>query len=139
MSLDECYLLVLGMTKNEYDLKIKEEQERYEYEKKKHEESIPELTDYWIKEGAKYLRTEDLEFWNKIVPIRLDDLYRGMELQCLIDIVKILNKSDNLLDIFDEAKKEIDSQDHSGMSFVLICSMIRRFHKHGDEFVEMIK
>ena len=138
MSLDEAYKIVTGLTKNESDLKVKEENEKYILEQEQHKEKIPELTKYWIEEGKKYLRKEDLEFWNEIVPIRLKDLYRGMELECLINIVKILNKSNNLLEVFEEAKEELDNQGHSGMSFGLVCSMIVRFHKHGEKFVIMV-
>lgn len=138
MTLDECYVLVTGKTKSDFDLELKKYQEEQEIQKLRHEDSIPELTKYWIEEGKKYLRKEDLEFWNEIVPIRLRDLYRGMELECLINIVKILNKSSNLLEVFEEAKEELDNQGHSGMSFGLVCSMLVRFHKHGEKFVAMV-
>lgn len=139
MSLDEAYKIVTGLTKNEFDLKVKEENEKYILEQEQHKEKIPELTKYWVEEGKKYLREEDLEIWNKTVPIRLKDLYQGMELQSVIDIIKILNKSDDLSQVFDEAKQELNNQGHSGMSYGLVCVLVKRFHKNGEDFIKMLE
>ena len=65
------------------------------------------------------------------MPIRLDDLYQGMELKCCLDIVSELNKGCSL----DEAKTIIEGQGHSGMSFGLVCSMVKSFCDRGQEFV----
>ena len=79
--------------------------------------------------------TEDRwELWDKIVPIRLGDLYRGMELGCSLDIIEILNNGGH----FSVAEDEINSQDHSGMSYGLVCNMIREFCDRGENFVGYI-
>ena len=70
--------------------------------------------------------------WTKIVPVRLGDLYRGMELGACLDIVEQLNKGCEL----EKAKTMIEEQGHSGMSFRLVCSMIKAFSDRGDEFVK---
>ena len=69
------------------------------------------------------------------VPIRLDDLYHGMELGCCLDIVKELNAGCSL----DVAKKIIEDQGHSGMSFGLVCSMVKSFCERGSEFVNYVQ
>ena len=75
------------------------------------------------------------KYWDKIVPIRLNDLYHGMELGCCLDITEVLNNNGTL----DEAKKIIESQDHSGMSYGLVCAMVKEFCSRGNEFVEYIR
>ena len=51
------------------------------------------------------------------------------------DIVKLLNNGGTL----DEAKEMIYEQSHSGMSYGLVCSMVREFCDRGNEFVEYVK
>ena len=64
------------------------------------------------------------------MPIRLGDLYHGMELKCCLDIVIELNNGCTL----DKAKVIIESQGHSGISFGLVCSMVKYFCDRGEEF-----
>ena len=61
-------------------------------------------------EEKEILDEKYLELWNKCVPIRLGDLYQGMELGMCLDIIKELNNNCTL----DEAKVIIESQGHSG-------------------------
>lgn len=133
--LDSAYKKITGKTKAEFDEEIQKEHEQYELEKKKHEEAIPELTKEWIEKGEKILDSKHHELWTKIVPVRLSDLYRGMELGACLDIVKELNEGCEL----DKAKTIIEEQGHSGMSFSLVCSMIKQFSDRGAEFVNYVK
>lgn len=129
--LDSAYVKITGKTKADFDAEQKAENDRYEEEQRKHKEAIPELTKEWIEKGNAILDKKYHETWAKCVPIRLDDLYRGMELKCCLDIVIELNNGCTL----DEAKAIIESQGHSGMSFDLVCSMIKSFCDRGEEFV----
>ena len=133
--LDSAYIKVTGKTKEQLDEHQRLRRDRYEEEKRKHEESIPELTKEWIDKGNKILDKEYHELWSKCVPIRLSDLYRGMELGACLDIVKELNNNCSL----DEAKAIINNQGHSGMSYSLVCSMVKSFCKRGNEFINYIK
>lgn len=69
------------------------------------------------------------------MPIRLSDLYRGMELGACLDIVVELNKGCSLK----KAKGIIEKQGHSGMSFGLVCSMVASFCDRGREFVDFVR
>lgn len=133
--MDSAFKKITGKTKDEFDKERQKEHEAYEAEKKKHEESIPELTKEWIEKGKNILDEKYLELWNKCVPMRLKDLYRGFELGACLDIVKELNNGCKL----DVAKKIIEDQGHSGMSFGLVCSMIKSFCDRGVEFVKYAK
>ena len=133
--LDSAYVKVTGKTKEQLDEYKRLIHDKYEEEKRKHEESIPELTKEWINKGNEILDKEYHELWNKCVPIRLSDLYRGMELGACLDIVKELNNNCSL----DEAKAIIDNQGHSGMSYSLVRSMVKSFCKRGNEFLNHTK
>jgi len=103
--------------------------------KREFKENIPFLSKEWMQKGREILTEDKWEYWDKIVPIRLDDLYHGMELGCCLDIIKILNNNGT----FDEAKEMIESQDHSGMSFSLVCTMVKEFCDRGQEFLEYVR
>lgn len=132
--LDSTYKKITGKTKAEFDEAEIIRHEEYKAEEKRHKESIPELTKEWIEKGNAILDKEFHETWAKCVPIRLGDLYRGMELGATLDIVKELNAGCEL----DKAKEIIEKQGHSGMSFDLVCSMVRSFSKRGEAFVDYV-
>ena len=129
--MDSAYKKITGMTKSEFDEKANAQRDKYLEEERKHKEAIPELTKEWIEKGKAILDEKYTELWNKCVPIRLGDMYRGFELGACLDIVKELNAGCEL----ETAKKIIEDQGHSGMSFGLVCSMIKSFCDRGAEFV----
>lgn len=88
-----------------------------------------------MKKAKKILDEKYLELWNECVPIRLNDLYQGMELGNCLEIVEKLNKGES----FEKVKPLIENQGHSGMSFSLVCSMIKSFCDRGNEFVTFVK
>jgi hypothetical protein len=133
--LDSAYKKITGMTKAEFDAEAENERYKYKEEERKHREAIPELIKYWVERGNVILDEKYRETWAKCVPIRLDDLYQGMELQCCLDIVIELNNNCTL----DEAKAIIEGQGHSGMSLGLVCSMVKSFCDRGAEFVAYVK
>ena len=127
---DTAYKKITGKTKAEFDEARQKEHEEYEAENKRHEEAIPELTKEWIEKGNEILAEKYHETWAECVPIRLGDLYRGFELKATLDIVKELNAGCEL----EVAKGIIEGQGHSGMSFGLVCSMVKSFCDRGAEF-----
>lgn len=132
---DSAYKKVTGKTKTESDEESKKAHLKYEEDEKKHKEAVPELTKEWTEKGKEILEEKYLELWNTCVPIRLDDLYHGMELGACLAIVKELNAGCD----FEVAKKIIEGQGHSGMSFGLVRSMVRSFCERGEAFSNYIK
>jgi len=130
--LDSAYKKVTGKTKAEFDEAEKQRQIEYKRQQKEHKDAIPKLTIEWVEKGKKILDEKHQKLWAKIVPIRLGDLYQGMELGNCLEIVEQLNKGAEL----EEVKPLIENQGHSGMSFGLVCSMVREFADRGNEFVE---
>lgn len=134
-TLDSAYLKITGKTKRECEEANKKSNEEYQKRKQLHKDSIPRLTKEWIEKGNIILDEQYRKDWAECVPIRLDDLYEGMELECCLDIVIELNNGCSL----DKAKEIIESQGHSGMSFGLVCAMVRSFCNRGVEFENYVR
>lgn len=132
---DSAFKKITGKTKVEYHAEMKANNDRYKDEKRKHKEAIPELTKEWIEKGKAILDEKYHETWVKYVPIRLSDLYRGMELGATLEIVKELNDGCEL----EAAKGIIEEQGHSGMSFRLVSLMVKSFCDRGTEFVNYVQ
>ena len=130
--MNSAYKKVTGKTKAQFDEAEKQRQIEYKRQQKKHKDSIPKLTIEWVEKGKKILDKKHHKLWTKIVPIRLGDLYQGMELGNCLEIVEQLNKGTEL----EKVKLLIEGQGHSGMSFGLVCSMVREFADRGEEFVK---
>lgn len=134
VTMDSAYREITGKTEKEYNDYLKKQHEEYEKQKQEHIDAIPYKSKIWMEKGREILDKSKWELWDKIVPIRLNDLYQGMELKCCLDIVEILKKG-----TLEEAKKEIENQNHSGMSFGLVCSMVKEFSPRGEEFVNYVR
>ena len=134
-TIDSAYKRITGKTKAQFDAYMDECNKEHNRSEEEHMAAIPQLTIEWIDKGANVLDEEYMELWKEVVPIRLGDLYHGMELGCTLDIVSMLNNGCE----FSEAQKIIEQQGHSGMSFALVCSMIKSFSKRGEGFVTFIK
>jgi len=128
--MDSAYKKITGKTKSEFDAEQQKHHEEYLERKRKHKESIPQLTKEWIEKGNQILDEKYRSEWARCVPIRLGDLYEGMELKACLDIVLELNNGCTL----DKAKEIIEEQGHSGMSFGLVRSMVKSFCERGAEF-----
>lgn len=135
VTMDSAYLAIVGCTKTEHDKKMKEFHERLMREEKEHKQKILQLTREWIEKGRLILDKKYWSLWNECVPIRLDDLYQGWELGGCLDIVAALNNGCAM----DEAKKIMDEQGHSGMSYGLMRTMVRSFCDRGEEFFNFTK
>lgn len=123
MSDDEIYLAVTSYTKDGYQEMLEQKAKEYERQQEEHKARIPELTEQWIKWGEENLSTNVQEDWKKCVPIRLNDLYQGWELNCFKEIVDAYKENKSK----EEIKEIMDKQGHSGMSHHLECSIVYSF------------
>lgn len=135
VTLENAYISITGRTKAECERKHQEWLDNYNKQEEEHKAQIPALTEKWREKGKSILTEEKWEFWDEIVPIRLGDLYHGMELGCCLEIVQLLNNGGSL----EDAKEMIGNQSHSGMSYGLVCTMVKEFCERGEEFVKYVK
>lgn len=138
-TLDEVYTKLTGKTKAEFDQAQKEWKENYDRELAEHEEKIPENTEKYRQEARGLVLDSELEYWDKIVPIRLGDLYRGMELRNTLDICRIMrDESVKYPKRLKMAYKVFMDEGHSCMSANLTASMIKRFCPHGEDVADAV-
>ena len=133
--IDSAYKKITGKTKAEFNEDERKRHEEYIQKEEEHKLAIPNLTKEWINKGNVVLDKRYHELWAECVPIRLSDLYHGMELGACLDIIQKLNSGCDIK----EAKTMIENQGHSGMSFGLVCSMVGEFCDRGKEFVKHVR
>lgn len=136
-TVDEAYMKIVHKTKAEYEEGERKWREFYNKREKEHQARIPELTEHYRKAARGLIRDSELEYWDKIVPIRLCDIYHGMELQQVIDCCKIMrNESLVFAARLEKAYDVFMAEGHSGMSANLTMAMLARFCPHGIELAD---
>lgn len=133
VTMDGAYKEITGKTKAEFDYMVKEQEDAWEEQKREHETSIPKKTKYWREKARGIIKEDKLDHWDEIVPIRLKDLYQGMELGHCLDLAVLLKEG-----AFEEAKEMLNNQGHSGMSYGLVCAMLKEFVDNGEEFLKFM-
>lgn len=136
---DEISMKVTGKTIAEREAARKARIDEYERKEAEHKAKIPSLTEKYKKEARGVIPENKLELWDKIVPIRLGDLYQGMELDEWLKMIKVLNEDLPKEERFSQAKEIFDSAGHSVMSGGLVLSGLREFHPDGNECAEYIR
>lgn len=95
----------------------------------------PALIKYYMEEGRKILSKDiNIYEWDKMVPVRVNDIYHGNELKNSLTIIEMLNNGCTL----EKAKEEIEKQGHSGTSICLVFSILEKFCDRGKEFVKYV-
>lgn len=139
-SLDEVFVKVTGKSKVEHDEYIRKIREEYERKEAEFKAKIPKLTEDYRKRARGIIPEEHLKYWDEIVPIRLNDLYHGMELDCWLTFIEILNDtSKEELERFERCRSIFCKQGHSGMSAGLVFMGLTCLHPLGKALVSYIK
>lgn len=93
-------------------------------------ESIP----HWIKQGEKLIYPQRSQKWQDCVKIRANDLFNGTDLDCALEIMKLLEKGDTL----EHARDLLKKQNHSSLRYARVVSLVTNFSKRGTEFYKFI-
>ena len=134
-SMDEVFLKVSGKTKAEFDKGIQDYRDKLKREEEEYKAQIPTLEEEWKTNGRTFLKEKYWAYWDKCVPIRLNDLYRGMELGNLQELLVEYDKNKDL----GKVKEIFDNQGHSGMSAGLMFSMLVAFHDDGEKIAKYLR
>lgn len=138
-TLDEAYVKVIGVTKAELKKEQKARRDEYERMEAEHKADIPNLIPFYCEKARGLILEDRYEKWDEIVPVRLGDLYHGMELDCTLDLCKIMR--DESLSYDERLRKAYDAfmnQGHSGMSAGLVASMLRVFCPDGEDLADAV-
>lgn len=138
-SLDEAYVKIMGQTKAEYEKEVQDWCDEYDRKEKEHKDNIPNLVPGYCEKARGVILEDQYDYWDKIVPIRLGDLYHGMELDCTLDLCKIMRDESLSYDKrLRKAYKTFMDQGHSGMSAGLVASMLRAFCPDGEDLADAV-
>lgn len=136
-SIDDAYKRIVGKTKEEFDADSNKWREEYDRKEQEHKDNIPNLTEKYRQKARGLVIESELEYWDKIVPVRLNDLYHGMELQQVIDCAIVMrNTTITKEERLRIAYKIFMDAGHSGMSASLTMVMLRRFCPNGNELAD---
>jgi len=135
VTVDTAFKAVTGKTKKEHNEMLQDIRDRQEQEEVEFKRSLPSLEKYYREQGRKVFSEDRWDYWDNIVPIRLRDLYHGMELDNCLEITKLLNEEKN----YEKAKEALSNQGHSGMSHSLVLRMISEFSDEGKKFVDYLR
>lgn len=139
-TLDRAYKKVTGLTKSELDEQERKDREEFKRQEEEFIASIPSKTEEYKKAARGVIIEDQYDYWDEIVPIRLHDLYHGMELGATLEICRIMrDESVSLEERIERAKKAFNNQGHSGMSAGLVLSMIKAFCPDGTAVYNKIK
>lgn len=133
VTLDSAYQEITGQTKLEFDMERQKEKDEYEKNRNIFLENLNKSIMKWKKKGYEILTEDKWPIWDNIVCVRAKDIYEGMELDASLDIIKILKDSS-----FEKANEKLDSQGHSGMSYAIVCSIIKDCADNGKEFIKFL-
>ena len=144
VTMDSAYLEITGKNKADFDkaqeefretirkekefAEIRKEKEFAEIRKEKEfaEKTAQNNIPNWIERGHKLFSEDKWPEWNKIVPIRANDLYHGMELDNVLQVQEILMSGFDT-ENFVKARECMEKQGHSGLSWSLVCALIKKF------------
>lgn len=139
-TLDEMYLKIMEMTESEAKEKHRQYMKELEEGNSMHISHIPELTVKYRERARGIIPEHLLSDWDDCVPIRLNDIYKGLELECCLNILSAL--SDEKItkqQRFKQCRELFYEQGHSGCSAEVLFSLLKYFHPLGAELVCFIK
>ena len=138
-TLDEAYVKITGKTKEQSDKELQDYRDECERKEKEHKDNIPSLVPLCYERARGVILEEQYDYWDKIVPIRLGDLYHGMELGCTLDLCEIMRDESISYDKrLRKAYKTFMDQGHSGLSASLVASMLKVFCPDGEDLADAV-
>lgn len=132
ISMDKAYMEVLGKRKSNFEKEKNEWNEKYDREQKMLEERAIANIPNWIEEGNKLIFPERQAKWVDCVNARVKDIYHGVELYNVLEIMNALENGSSM----DEVKQIFEEQGHSYMSASLVRYLVFEFSSKGPEFWE---
>ena len=138
-SLDSMYLKATGYSRGYFYDRFNATMRKYSEERHKFEGIVTGLIEKYRAQARGIIPIDKLPFWVQFVTTRVTDIYRGMELGCILDIANILNKTDiDKRERFKQCRILFDEQEHSGCSGALTLSGLAAVHPLGQELSDFI-
>lgn len=138
-TLDEMYLKVTGKTKAESGKGLQDEHNGYLRREAESKAKIPQLIKGYMAKARGIIPDKHLEYWDKIVPVRLDGLHKGFGPDCRLKPISGPNTDKPKEERFKNRLQMSIGQGHSGMSASLVSGGLCRFHDLGPQPVDYIR
>lgn len=138
-SKNTCYLKTTGKNKRQFDRYCKEELRKLRKKERLFKSRVPKLIKEYREKARGVLDEQYLDVWDSCVPIRVKDIYKGWDLKCMLELVKVLNREIPEKERFKECKELLENQGHSGMSYRLVLYSMSALHKDGLKFIDYVK
>lgn len=130
VTMNNAYKECLGCTRKTWIRRTKREFEKNRlYLEQMRQESREKLL-LWIEEGRKYIHPEKFYNWRKkCIYSALGD-YCGFEIEDALEVMKLIEDGVP----FNEIKKKIKNDSHSGMTYSLMMGIVLDYSKRGPAF-----
>lgn len=125
---------IYGCSPEEHEKREKEYFDEFKRKEAEFKRKASDLIAKYREKGHEILDSKFHERWDEAVPVRVGDIYHGMELQAALDVIELLNKGEN-----EAAKKKLFGQGHSGMSASITLALIGVFCDNGKKFVKEVE
>ena len=130
MTLDEAYVMVHGMNREEYK-NYSEEFHRNLMERVGIiTKNRSDIISYWIGRGEEVLNKEKFNLWRIMVKDAIGSVYGSSLCRDCLEIVELLDCGKDM----DEIRCALNEQDHTGASIRMILHMVRMLSSRGEEF-----
>lgn len=97
-------------------------------------QNSPEIIPHWIEQGEKLIYPQRSQKWQDCVKTRATDLFNGADLDCALEIMKLLEEGGTL----EQARNALKAQNHSSLCYARVVSLVTNFSKRGTEFYKFI-
>lgn len=139
-TLYDIYVKVTGQGRQEFLDSMQNEKEYWVKEESEYRSKIPQLIKEFKCKARGVIPEDRLAYWDSIVPVRLESMSHGYELECLINLIQVLNKA-NLKkeERMNICKNLIFEQGHGGISLHLVYAGLMDLHPLGLELVKYLR
>jgi len=133
VTMDSAYKECLGCTRKTWLKKEKKWAEDYKTKTEKWKKEAEENLPIWIEEGKKYTHPAKWENWEKTCISSANNDYYGLEVRDALEIMKMIEDGVP----FEDIKKIIEKQGHSGMTYSGMMNIILYFQKEDQLFITL--
>ena len=130
VTMDSAYLAVTGYTKEEFDRKLREEEEAFNRQMEEEYIEADGSKDEWIQEGYELIYPERRDAWNNYVENHIKSIFAGVEIEESLKLMKLLDEGAPII----EVRRAMNDQNYSGYALEMIRRAILTFSKRGPEF-----
>ena len=134
ISEDEVYKFICGKTKEQKKIEDDNWLAEYQRKEKQWKDKIPFLTKEYEEKGRRIIAEKYWLKWEELVPIRLNDIYHGFDLDAVLQLIEIANNNESLQNIY----KKMFEQGHSGFTYFTVLGMFKELSDVGKQFYDFV-